>query len=121
MSASEFTPLTMISKSRGHVSVISLDSFHLSYSTRIRVNCLAKSIALDFEEGKFNLLLLAALQGRQEVVTCTSTHVVDICLRFRMRRHVVPAFVRLNIQHIRNIGGMLFMYIISRAKVTCNH
>ena len=41
----------MISKSPGHVSVISLDSFHVSYPARMRVNCLDESIALGFEEG----------------------------------------------------------------------
>ena len=54
------------------------------------------------------------------------TKVDGTCLRFRIRRHVVAAFVRLNIQHhIRNIGGLLFfnriLYTTSRAKVTCNH
>ena len=37
----------MISKSRGHVSVISLDSFHPSYPARIRID---ESIVLGFEE-----------------------------------------------------------------------
>ena len=41
----------MISKSHGHMSVISLDSFHPSYPARIRVNCLDESIALGFEAG----------------------------------------------------------------------
>ena len=41
----------MISKSHGQVSVISLDSFHLSYLARTRVNGLDESIALGFDEG----------------------------------------------------------------------
>ena len=50
MNASAFTLLTIISKPRGHVSIINLNSFHLSYPARIRVNCLDESIALGFEE-----------------------------------------------------------------------
>ena len=50
----------MICKSRGHVRVISLDSFHLPYLGRICVNCLDESIALGFEEERFSLLSLAA-------------------------------------------------------------
>ena len=43
--------LTMISKSGGHASLISLENFHQPYPARIRVNCLDESIALGFEEG----------------------------------------------------------------------
>ena len=50
ISTSTFTPLTMISKSLGNVSVSSLDSFHPSYLARIRMNCFDEAIALGFKE-----------------------------------------------------------------------
>ena len=40
----------MISKSRGHVSLIGLDNFHLPYPARILESSLDESIALGFEE-----------------------------------------------------------------------
>ena len=82
----------MISKSRWHVSVISLDSFHPSYPARICVHCLDESIALGLEKGNILFVSLTAPSGTAG--NC-HRHVVHICMHFR--HHVVAAFVRLNI------------------------
>ena len=55
----------MIGKSRGHVSVISLDRFHPSYPAIIRVNCLDEFIPSGFEED--NIYCLFAISVNSEV------------------------------------------------------
>ena len=98
----------MISKSHGHVGVISLHSFHQSYPARIRVNCLDKSIAFGFEEGN---ILFAFFGSSFRDGRILHKHIVHICTS------VYIGMLLLCLHHIRNISGMLFLYTTSRTKV----